>query len=905
MSNLESKLKELNANLSSSFEETKNIVSKLLQQYIKNFPTYTDHSIEHTQEVLNIAGNLLTDVELDNLNADEIYILCMACILHDVGMCIPENKIKEISETKELIDYRKFNPDFSTEKYIRDIHHVLSLKFINEEWKLLNIPTEKYAEAIGLVAQGHRKVDLNDFELYDPQFFVKSGREFVCLPYLSCILRIADELDITNLRTPDILLKYYIPDNKISEKEWNKHKSTIQVNFKSNKVIIQAKCTDHNILSALEEQFEKIKNVINDCQKIIRSLSLVDRKIYNLNINSLQPKYIYENFDPKGIKYSFEFKNVVKTFIGEELYKNNKAALREVVQNAIDACNYKKSIKKEAYNPKVIIYVCDDFISIEDNGQGMDEFIIENYFGKLASSFYQQDSIKNDYEAIGQFGVGVFSYFLLSDYIDVETKRAEKPSLKFRTDKDPNGYFHFFDDFHRDEEGTKIILHLKEKHKTKISLREVIDFVEKTFPFVKIPIIVRDETEEINISMNEMSISYEKDILPHFYFNSRKYSDLYKVISVYENNDKYEGVLAIIVPNSLEEESKDLYYIIDSSSLEEKEGFANDTSLISFSQKGVHINNYEGRLNFTFGKINIKQKLKVNLSRTDFVDDNATEKTLEGIEAKLINEVFNEIITVLGTNNINHKKQTDWFIKNYWQGYYYSIQVAKIIKELFCFEFNYKNSIEYYTLNEYVKLFSKIVVFQSEKDAENYSSFIDCPYVILDITSGDYYNYSRLFSVYIDFGYSVVKIKDRYFKCFDKSSYEHLSKVESIFSMYNIQIELSNIESKAVGVNYLENSDLVNKDKGFDFSYRDSVSINVNHWLISNLVQFSKKNRFNSTDLRLINELFGILDSYYRKLGKKPGLLKETIKSCNSIISKIHEGGRIKLNEFTKKDLQH
>jgi len=901
MSNLENKLNELNPKLLGDFQETKLLVSKLLQTYVKNFPTYTDHSIEHTQEVLNIAGNLLTDKEINNLNADEIYILCMACILHDVGMCIPEEKIKEISNTQELLDYRKYNPDFSTEKYIRDIHHVLSLRFINEEWEMLNIPSKKYAEAIGLVAQGHRKVDLNDFELYDPQFFVKNGREFVCLPYLSCIIRIADELDITNLRTPDILLKYYIPDNKISEREWNKHKATIQVNFKSNEVIIEAICTDHNILSALEEQFEKIKNVINDCQKIIRSLNLVDNKNYSLDINTLKPKYIYENFDPKGIKYSFEFKNVVKTFIGEELYKNNKAALREVIQNAIDACNYKKSIKKKNYDPKVLIYVYDDFISVEDNGQGMDEFIIENYFGKLASSFYQQDAIKNDFEAIGQFGVGVFSYFLLCDYIDVETKRSDKPGLKFRTDKDPNGYFHFFEDFHKDEEGTKITLHLKEKHKAKITLQKIIEFVQKTFPFVKIPIVIKDENEEILISKNEMSISYEDDVLPHFYYNSRKYSDSYKMISVYESNDQYDGVLGIVVPKSLEEESKNLFYLIDSHSLEQKDGFVNETSLVSFSQKGVHINNYEGNLNYSFGKINIKQKLKVNLSRTDFIDNNATKKTLEIIEAKLIKEVFADINSLFGVKNIKHKEKTDWFIKTYWQGYFYSEIISKEIKELFCFEFNYKNDVKYYTLNDYVKLFSKIVVFNTKEEIEKFSSSIDCPYVFLDQSSGYIYNYYRFFSNHIQFGSTIIKIKDRAFICFDKNHYDYLLEIKSVFADYNIYLNFSHIESKTIGVNYLENSDLAKKNKYY--SYRGSFRINARHPFINNLLLLHKKNdRLNSTELRLINEFFGIIESYFMKFEKKKDLLEETIKSCNAIILKINQDSSIKILDLTTKD---
>jgi molecular chaperone HtpG len=220
MNALEKKLSKLNPGFKSILDQTIQKVGLLLQTYSKNFPTYTDHSIEHTQHVMNLAAELLNSSEIGELNDDEIFILCMACILHDVGMCVPEDKIESICKTEDILNYRKSHPDMPKETYIRDVHHTLSAKFIMEEWRSFNIPSEKYAQAIALVAEGHRKVDLSDFDIYVPQFFVKGGRDFVCLPYLACIIRIADELDVSNMRTPDILCKYYIPDNEKSRKEW-------------------------------------------------------------------------------------------------------------------------------------------------------------------------------------------------------------------------------------------------------------------------------------------------------------------------------------------------------------------------------------------------------------------------------------------------------------------------------------------------------------------------------------------------------------------------------------------------------------------------------------------------------------------------------------------------------------
>lgn len=116
MNKLEIKLRELNPNLFGKLNETKEEVKLLLSQYIKNFPEYTDHSIHHTEKVYEIVADVLNDDEIENLNDDEIYILSMSSYLHDIGMCIPEEKIKIIADTEELLKERELHPEISREK---------------------------------------------------------------------------------------------------------------------------------------------------------------------------------------------------------------------------------------------------------------------------------------------------------------------------------------------------------------------------------------------------------------------------------------------------------------------------------------------------------------------------------------------------------------------------------------------------------------------------------------------------------------------------------------------------------------------------------------------------------------------------------------------------------------------
>ncbi|WP_435524375.1 ATP-binding protein [Chryseobacterium indoltheticum] len=172
-----------------------------------------------------------------------------------------------------------------------------------------------------------------------------------------------------------------------------------------------------------------------------------------MKLDQVCEKYTYIGFDPKGIKYTFDVEKVVDAFVGENLYNDRLTTLREVIQNAIDTCRYKKVLEGDKYKPEVSVIIFEEKIIIEDNGLGMDEFIIKNFFGKLGSSFYQQENVKKEYEAIGNFGVGVFSYFLMSDYIDIETKTKNSETLHFRLDKDPKNYFHFFSKYERKKMG--------------------------------------------------------------------------------------------------------------------------------------------------------------------------------------------------------------------------------------------------------------------------------------------------------------------------------------------------------------------------------------------------------------------------------------------------------------------
>lgn len=108
--------------------------------------------------------------------------------------------------------------------------------------------------------------------------------------------------------------------------------------------------------------------------------------------------------------------------LGEALIDSNKVALMELIKNSSDAdatickITIDTSFENEIGKGKIII---------EDNGNGMNKYIIENAFLKIASSFknnYQKISPKYKRIAQGNKGIGRLSLNKLGKYIRVATK---------------------------------------------------------------------------------------------------------------------------------------------------------------------------------------------------------------------------------------------------------------------------------------------------------------------------------------------------------------------------------------------------------------------------------------------------------------------------------------------------
>lgn len=131
---------------------------------------------------------------------------------------------------------------------------------------------------------------------------------------------------------------------------------------------------------------------------------------------------IGECMENNSRKVNLTIDSRIISHLGEALIDNEKIALLELIKNASDAdannCNIEIDTSYQSqYGQGRIV--------IEDDGNGMTPFIIENAFLKIATSFkanHQKISPKFKRQAQGNKGIGRLSLNQLGKFVSVNTK---------------------------------------------------------------------------------------------------------------------------------------------------------------------------------------------------------------------------------------------------------------------------------------------------------------------------------------------------------------------------------------------------------------------------------------------------------------------------------------------------
>ena len=196
---------------------------------------------------------------------------------------------------------------------------------------------------------------------------------------------------------------------------------------------------------------------------------------------------------------------IIKKF----LYSDHEIFLRELVSNAVDATQKRKTISKsgevdafENENPQVHVTLDKEAktITISDNGIGMTAVEIDKYINQIAFSGatefldkYKDDDAKQ--AIIGHFGLGFYSSFMVAERVDIISKSAKKGSkaVKWSCDGSPD---YTIDPADKKEAGTDIILHVAEDSVEFLEDERLGGILNKYCKFMPVEIVFGTRTVE-------------------------------------------------------------------------------------------------------------------------------------------------------------------------------------------------------------------------------------------------------------------------------------------------------------------------------------------------------------------------------------------------------------------------
>ena len=210
----------------------------------------------------------------------------------------------------------------------------------------------------------------------------------------------------------------------------------------------------------------------------------------------------------KKKQFKAESKKLLDMMINS-IYTNKEIFLRELISNASDAIDklYYKSltdknikVKKEDLEIRINLDKENRTLTIIDNGIGMNEEELENNLGTIAKSgselFKENNDKKKDIDIIGQFGVGFYSAFMVSDKVVVHSKSIESPKAYTWTSTGADGYSITESD--KKDNGTEVILYMKESNED-VSYEEFLEeytiknLVKKYSDYIHYPIKMMEE----------------------------------------------------------------------------------------------------------------------------------------------------------------------------------------------------------------------------------------------------------------------------------------------------------------------------------------------------------------------------------------------------------------------------
>ncbi len=450
--------------------------SILVSRIQADMPMMTVHDITHLDALWDTAS-LVSDA---NLTPPEAFVFGAAVLLHDSAMSIGAyaggieeikrlplwkdfyaQKFKVLSERNE-----KFNDiDLSNvekltlQDVLRSVHAEKAEALATQSWRddrgesIFLIDNSEirnfFGQTIGQIAHSHwwdlRK--LEDHLSKKLGSFTPHSRNSVDKIKVACLLRVADAIHIDRRRAP-AFLRAIINPKGVSEHHWSFQEKMARPYVKEDAIVFTSgRSFDRIDAEAWWLAYDIINGIdreLRDVDALLRGRGAVTLRVRRVE-GAQSPRNLADFLSTNGwapvdarVKAS-DVPKIVETLGGARLYGNDLLApVRELIQNAADAVQARRRLQMRPDDwgeIEVNIIERPDgwWLTVEDTGVGMSEFVLCNHLTDFGRSLWTSQSAVDEFpgllasgmSAIGRFGIGFFSCFMIGDTVRVISRRYD------------------------------------------------------------------------------------------------------------------------------------------------------------------------------------------------------------------------------------------------------------------------------------------------------------------------------------------------------------------------------------------------------------------------------------------------------------------------------------------------
>lgn len=313
----------------------------------------------------------------------------------------------------------------------------------------------------GLVARSHGMSIRSTFGYLEERYGLIPEQRRIKSPFLMAVLRIADYVQVQSERAIRSLLSVKELRSPISRQEWRNHfavKNVSQWHDDPEAFFVDAAPTDAKTYLKLVKLFADIQRELDKSwatlgevygrRGALAKLGLTMRRIRS-NLDS--PEKFARTVPYIPIKAGFDSSgpDLLKLLVGPLYDYGYEIGVRELIQNAVDACRELSDIQDDgsvtnraSEAPPTVVVAIDEnddgtgWITVTDTGVGMTLDTVTKYFLIAGASFRNSDLWKRQHidesgqtkvMRGGRFGVGALAAFLLGEELQVRTRHFERP----------------------------------------------------------------------------------------------------------------------------------------------------------------------------------------------------------------------------------------------------------------------------------------------------------------------------------------------------------------------------------------------------------------------------------------------------------------------------------------------